>query len=373
MPVLAIMLCALVNVMLMMSTLPSLTLTTHTPRFNSYTQQICIDDAVVIDAKRAENVMTNDGSTMRIMVQSMGKPSAWSRQKEIVLDDRDRLVGDHRDGAQAIKRNVTKAKTAEPNVEGDKVDNVIGQGSADEPVNGVPAETSVKESNGAKPAKNDATNVSPLNVLKHSNQRYQLQSPEAASRAPQKLVRANGSQFAQVDEDAQGNAKVSDPAPKDPSPEEASSLIGKPEDVDWSNYTSQGANTADDGEKKALMMAERERELEEKRLRREREKELREAEKERKQEEKQRREEQKKNVEWATATWGYTKEELAAMKHNIKFEDRFNGMLENKRDFDYDPTLANGPSQVRRHSRYLCLRELLTQISDCYIHKPIRG
>ena len=47
---------------------------------------------MVIDPQRAENVLTNDGSTMRIMVQSMGKPSAWSRQKEIVLDDRDKHI-----------------------------------------------------------------------------------------------------------------------------------------------------------------------------------------------------------------------------------------------------------------------------------------
>ena len=37
-------------------------------------------------------MLTNDGSTMRIMVQSMGKPSAWSRQTEIVVDDRDKHV-----------------------------------------------------------------------------------------------------------------------------------------------------------------------------------------------------------------------------------------------------------------------------------------
>lgn len=31
---------------------------TRSLRFNSYTQQICIDDAVVIDPERAENVVT---------------------------------------------------------------------------------------------------------------------------------------------------------------------------------------------------------------------------------------------------------------------------------------------------------------------------
>lgn len=56
--------------------------------FNSYTQQICIDDAVVVDPNRAENVVTNDGTTMRIMSQSALKPSAWNRQREIVNDTR---------------------------------------------------------------------------------------------------------------------------------------------------------------------------------------------------------------------------------------------------------------------------------------------
>jgi hypothetical protein len=54
-------------------------------RFNSYTQQICIDDAVVIDEQRPENVVTNDGTTMRIMAQKNALPSAWTRQKEVIV------------------------------------------------------------------------------------------------------------------------------------------------------------------------------------------------------------------------------------------------------------------------------------------------
>lgn len=61
---------------------------THNNRFNSYSQQICVEDAVVIDPDRAENVVTNDGTTMRIMAQTSAKPSVWTRQKEVVIDDR---------------------------------------------------------------------------------------------------------------------------------------------------------------------------------------------------------------------------------------------------------------------------------------------
>jgi hypothetical protein len=56
--------------------------------FNSYTQQICIDDAVIVDPERAENVITNDGTTMRILAEKSAAPSAWSRQPEVVLDNR---------------------------------------------------------------------------------------------------------------------------------------------------------------------------------------------------------------------------------------------------------------------------------------------
>ncbi|EXJ55901.1 hypothetical protein A1O7_08832 [Cladophialophora yegresii CBS 114405] len=52
--------------------------------FNSYTQQICVDDAVIVDPNRAENILTNDGTTMRIVAETSGKPSAWNRLKEVV-------------------------------------------------------------------------------------------------------------------------------------------------------------------------------------------------------------------------------------------------------------------------------------------------
>ncbi|OHF00894.1 hypothetical protein CORC01_03722 [Colletotrichum orchidophilum] len=54
--------------------------------FNSYTQQICVDDAVAIDPNRAENIVTNDGTTMRIVAELTGKPSAWNRIKEVVKE-----------------------------------------------------------------------------------------------------------------------------------------------------------------------------------------------------------------------------------------------------------------------------------------------
>ena len=42
----------------------------------------------MIDPNRAENVISNDGTSMRIMAQTAAKPSAWTRQQEIIEDDR---------------------------------------------------------------------------------------------------------------------------------------------------------------------------------------------------------------------------------------------------------------------------------------------
>ncbi|QKD61951.2 uncharacterized protein FOBCDRAFT_281587 [Fusarium oxysporum Fo47] len=45
--------------------------------FNSYTQEICVDDAVIIDPGRPENPITNDGTTMTDLRAAMIGPSAY--------------------------------------------------------------------------------------------------------------------------------------------------------------------------------------------------------------------------------------------------------------------------------------------------------
>ncbi|CAD6891724.1 unnamed protein product [Tilletia laevis] len=54
--------------------------------FNTYTQTICVDNAVVVDPERAENVVTNDGVTMRILAQKLNKASVWRQLNEQTLD-----------------------------------------------------------------------------------------------------------------------------------------------------------------------------------------------------------------------------------------------------------------------------------------------
>ncbi|KAI0147799.1 hypothetical protein GGR57DRAFT_475869 [Xylariaceae sp. FL1272] len=90
--------------------------------FNSYTQQICVDDAVVVDDQRPENVVTNDGTTMRIMAQKAAKPSAWTRQKEVITSQPATIV---------LEENAKKAKAEVA---------LIEEALADEAVEDVPPE-----------------------------------------------------------------------------------------------------------------------------------------------------------------------------------------------------------------------------------------
>ncbi|CAD6952011.1 unnamed protein product [Tilletia controversa] len=57
--------------------------------FNSYTHEICIDDAVVVSPMQPENVLTNDGNTMRLTALILNKASAWTKQDQILLNTAD--------------------------------------------------------------------------------------------------------------------------------------------------------------------------------------------------------------------------------------------------------------------------------------------
>ncbi|KAK0554870.1 hypothetical protein OC845_000511 [Tilletia horrida] len=55
--------------------------------FNSYTQQICIDDAVLIDPQRDENVVNNSGLTMKMLAAQTGSISALAHIPGLVNAD----------------------------------------------------------------------------------------------------------------------------------------------------------------------------------------------------------------------------------------------------------------------------------------------
>jgi ferric-dicitrate binding protein FerR (iron transport regulator) len=55
----------------------------------------------VVEELRPENVVTNDGTAMQIVVQKRSAPSAWTRQKEVVVD---------RPATTVLEENGRKAK-----------------------------------------------------------------------------------------------------------------------------------------------------------------------------------------------------------------------------------------------------------------------
>ncbi|KAJ2994488.1 hypothetical protein NUW58_g1543 [Xylaria curta] len=59
--------------------------------FNSYTQEICIDDAVVIDPGRPFNTLTNDGSTMMDFRNGMKGESPYSAVRDLSPTERELL------------------------------------------------------------------------------------------------------------------------------------------------------------------------------------------------------------------------------------------------------------------------------------------
>ncbi|TAQ87233.1 hypothetical protein B7494_g4480 [Chlorociboria aeruginascens] len=305
--------------------------------FNSFTQQICIDDAVVIDPERAENVITNDGGTMRILVQSMGKPSAWSRQKEIVTDSRAKKI------EVDEKEPPTKIEAAPPRKTGQRM---AERASKTEQVDKPAAkkdEEDKEEDDDDEPAAATDENEKEEKEVEDSTEDQTEEDELKDDKESDGLVEVNK-------DDADENGADEDDVPS------------KEEDREPTEESEEKTEVVMMQKKKQLMKEEKERELEERRLRREREKEQREDEKERKAEEKRKREETKKLVEWGASTVGYTPAELEAMKHKIKFEERFNGMLENKTDYEFDPTAPRGPSQVVTYtSRFV---DKLSDITD---------
>ncbi|RAH86853.1 hypothetical protein BO86DRAFT_394649 [Aspergillus japonicus CBS 114.51] len=55
--------------------------------FNTYTQQICIDDAVVIDPDRVDNAVTNDGFTMRELRYAIGARAGDNDDQDESVDE----------------------------------------------------------------------------------------------------------------------------------------------------------------------------------------------------------------------------------------------------------------------------------------------
>ncbi|OBS23324.1 hypothetical protein FPOA_03873 [Fusarium poae] len=86
--------------------------------FNSYTQQICIDDAVVIDPDRVDNSVTNDGFTMRELRHAIGARAGGGGYNDDEEDDQDVIDALPEPAAlptiSAAEAEVTADETDEP-------------------------------------------------------------------------------------------------------------------------------------------------------------------------------------------------------------------------------------------------------------------
>ncbi|CEH18477.1 hypothetical protein CBOM_04877 [Ceraceosorus bombacis] len=70
--------------------------------FNSYTQQICIDDAVVVDPKRPENVINNAGVTMKMLAEHSKSTSALPRLRGLMDGGASQLSTPNHDVSQPL-------------------------------------------------------------------------------------------------------------------------------------------------------------------------------------------------------------------------------------------------------------------------------
>jgi hypothetical protein len=70
----------------------------------------------VVDEQRPENVVTNDGTTMRIMAQKNSALSAWTRQKEVIVG---------KPATAVLEENAKKAKAEVAMIEAELADEAV--------------------------------------------------------------------------------------------------------------------------------------------------------------------------------------------------------------------------------------------------------
>ncbi|EME41203.1 hypothetical protein DOTSEDRAFT_55095 [Dothistroma septosporum NZE10] len=336
--------------------------------FNTYTQQICVDDAVVIDPSRSENVLTNDGTTMRIMVQSSGRPSAWSRQKEVVTD---RAVPAPRTSAPSVERKRLPSKQAADAGHDRPASPAIGRDDVEQKdtnENAVDdAEAPEAEDDGQPPepggggsdvvvVDDEPTTTARMSTLKMriakdvavpATKSTESKEKQAASRPRQQAVDEDEREAAKQRKSEEDERLKSQLAVARAREEKLLAAEIKRKD--------QQAEVAAEIEKERLQEQKRIREIQMKH-REEDAQWLREQELER-------RKQQTANVNDAASLKGFTPEELASMraKTETTFEDRFKGMLENKKDYEFEQGVG-GPSQIVTYtSRFV---DKLSDITD---------
>ncbi|KAG7294217.1 hypothetical protein NEMBOFW57_004287 [Staphylotrichum longicolle] len=353
--------------------------------FNSYTQQICVDDAVVVNPNRAENVLLNDGTTMRILAQTESKPSAWTRQREVIVnEDTAEAVKIARESLPAPEHdNVTDEQnqgTAQTDVEppeptqdettpaenenqdgiGDPVD---GQDAADTPpdsaVGGVeePEHDIAPESEPELEAEVEppttTTAGTDVAALAEPNNADELEST-AATTATQRTAKSR-----------QRSASVAPSAgwrklQQDAAARQAAAKLDAEELAETRRAEKERLQAA-----RALQLEmEKEERAEEKKRRQENREEQRKIREEKRNFERERRQETYQAIKEAASKCkdAMTMDQMKAILQQNQFVERFNGMGENDPDIVFDASAPRGPSQtVTYTSRFV---DRLSDITD---------
>ncbi|KAK4221372.1 hypothetical protein QBC38DRAFT_513609 [Podospora fimiseda] len=352
--------------------------------FNSYTQQICVDDAVVINNDRAENVLLNDGTTMRILAQTQAKPSAWTRQKEVLVDDR--TVG--------IKPAPSQLPRPPKRVEPEAIEepDIVEPTNSEEPAveeSNIENDTHEQES----PTDDDTPVDTPAGTVDSASESAHTQTAEERDT---ELATGGQDDTVAVPDPAPAVEKSESPTSK-PVPATIKKSAGRQRSASVGGGNKSGPSPNAKADRQALQAALARRKLREEKEAEERERleqeklkearehqrkleaEAREEDRLRRQEERdeqrkirsekrafeeQRRKDMYKAINDAAAAKNkaLSMDEMKAIAKQNQFAERWNGMLENTQDFIFDGSAPRGPSQtVTYTSRFV---DRLSDITD---------
>lgn len=369
-----------------------------------------MDDAVVVDPGRAENVITNDGTTMRIVAETSGKPSAWNRIKEVVNEgptadeglleaaDEDSTPSDERGeiAPKAIKGTHAAEDSARASAEdtgapedaaaagkaGDNPGEEADAGETDPAVEGK-GDDQVSEVGSAvkvdaEDAKDDSGALVGATIIASQDDEPPVEHKDTAEVSKPKTSPAK----------AQGRARSSSVGNKQDSAStkpRSSKFHNKAPKTGATETPASKAATSivrtklveDDGEKERLqlekaerlemMRQEKQRLAEERDYQRKLELQAREDERERKAEEREEQKQiRKEQREYEAARRAasqkaiadavsakkepLTLEELNRIKAQNQFADRFEGMVQSDEKYTFDASAVRGPSQTVTYS-----------------------
>ncbi|KAJ6000014.1 hypothetical protein N7481_000423 [Penicillium waksmanii] len=372
--------------------------------FNSYTQQICIDDAVVMDPDRSENVVTNDGTTMRIMAQkkdaSESEPKA-AESKSAVEDkeeDGDPEAQDEPDGE--TEDSPKESDSVDDLPDADEARTEVEDKAAESEVDDADATNGASESEDAEPASEPVKSEPKSSKARARAISSSEKEPRDATRTDRAAILANlqasdkkttraaagkPSQPQGDDEEIDREAIIANlqanaerPKPKsstkrslssDRAQKRAAERSTRPIDRAAIRAALTKTKSAGTPVKSAQEVAESaEREKEEKQLlaedrayRRKLDQEAREDERKRRGEEREeqekirsekrawdakRREDARKAIDNAANLKAMSMADMEKIRQQNQFVERFNGMTEQSTKYDFDPTAPRGPSQT---------------------------